>query len=91
MYYATHKLHLPGGTTLKMYVVEVKAGVAVSFFPFDGERQSMVWVDEIVASHNSHASILSDIKNEAAQDVQPLYLYSVSEQGLAKPLLVPLK
>lgn len=91
MYYATHKLHLPCREPLKMYVVEVRAGVVVSFFPFDGERQSMVWVDEIFASHNSCAHNLSDIKNEAAQEVQPLYAYSVSEPGIANPLLVPLK
>lgn len=76
MFYATHKLHLPQREPLKMYVVEVKNGVVASFFPFDGERQSMVWVDELFMSHCPQAHFLSDIKNEVAQAAQPLYLYS---------------
>ena len=75
MFYATHKLHLPQREPLKLYVVEVKNGVVVSFFPFDGERQSMVWVDELFLSHCPQAHFLSDIKKEVAQAAQPLYLY----------------
>lgn len=76
MFYATHTLHLPQCDALKLHVAEVVNGVVVSIFPFDGERQSMLWVDEIFASHMPRACVYGEIKNEVARDGQPLYLYS---------------
>lgn len=91
MFYATHRLHLPQQEPLKLYVVEACNGVVVSFFPFDGERQSMLWVDEIYASHNPNAHTLADIKNEVAQVAQPLYLYSRGNSPVDVNSLLPLK
>ena len=88
MFYVTHKLHIPQREPLKMYVVEVSDGVVVSFFPFDGERQSMVWVDELFLSHCPQARFVSDIKNEVAQAAQPLYLYF---PGDGNDSLVPIR
>ena len=88
MFYATHWLHIPQRAPLKLYVVEVRNGVVVSFFPFDGERQSMVWVDELFLSHSAQARFLSEIKNEVAQAAQPLYLYSL---GSGNDGLVPIR
>ena len=52
MFYATHKLHLPQGDVLSMHVVEIVGGVVQGWFPFDGERQSMLWEDELYLSCN---------------------------------------
>lgn len=91
MFYATHILHLPQREPLKLHVVEVKGGVVVSLFPFDGERQSMVWIDELYASHNAAARFVSDIKNEAMRDAEPLYLFSVADIVGDDVLLSPIK
>ncbi len=91
MFYATHRLHLPLQEPLKLYVVEVRDGVVVSCFPFDGERQSMLWIDEIYASHNPNAHSIADIKNEVAQVAQPLYLYSVGDSTADDTILLSLK
>lgn len=88
MFYATHRLHLPQREPLRLHVVEVVDGVVRSFFPFDGERESMLWVDELYASHNRQASFLSDIKDEPSQAAAPLYLYSVDNSTLADAALV---
>lgn len=82
MYYATRCLHLPQREPLKLYVVEVKCGEAVSFFPFEKELQSMVWVDELFLSYNPGACFFNDIKNEAVHSAQPLYLYSADSTEL---------
>lgn len=79
MLYAVRKLHLVTGEVLSMHTVEVVAGVVRSYFPFDGERQSMLWVEEAFLSHLSCAAVLGDIKKEVAQSSccdQPLFLYS---------------
>lgn len=88
MFYATHWLHIPQRAPLKLYVVEVRNGVVASFFPFDGERQSMVWADELFLSHCPQARFVSDIENEVAQAAQPLYLYSL---GGGNGCLVPIR
>lgn len=91
MLYATHKLHLPQSEPLKLYVVEVKNGVVVSYFPFDGERQSMMWVDELAISHSPRAVSVQYIKKEVAQPAQPLYLYSVDRSTVwGNARLVPI-
>ena len=79
MLYAVRKLHLATGEVLSMHTVEVIAGVVRSYFPFDGERQSMLWVEEALLSHICCAAVLGDIKKEVAQSSccdQPLFLYS---------------
>lgn len=77
MFYATRCLHLPQCEPLEMYVVEVTGGVVVRWMPFDGERASMLWAEELFVSQRAVAESLDDIKNEAApQGGQPLYLYS---------------
>ena len=78
MLYAVRRLHLATGEILRLHTVEVVAGEVCSFFPFDGEKQSMLWVEEAFISSVPDAAILGDIKKEAVCDVvaQPLYLYS---------------
>lgn len=83
MYYVTHKLHLPQCEPLKLYVAEIENGEVVSIFPFDGERQSMLWVDELYISCNPQAHHLTEIINEAAREMQPRYLYSVDGDSLS--------
>lgn len=48
MLYATHRLYTSKDNFLKLYVVNVEEGRVVSFFPFDGERERMIWVDNIL-------------------------------------------
>lgn len=83
MFYATRCLHLPQCEPLEMYVVEVAGGVVVRWMPFDGERASMLWAEELFVSCSAVVECPDDIKNEAApQGGQPLYLYSfASDDG----------
>lgn len=62
-----------------LHVVEVQHGNVISLFPFDGERQSMLWVDAILLSNDA---ALDGISNDitsllSASDSVPLYAYSV--------------
>ena len=75
MYYATRKLHLPQGEVLSMYVVEIVGGVVQGWFPFDGERQSMLWEDELFLSCNPDAKTIKDISREVPVHGLPLCLY----------------
>lgn len=84
MFYVARSLHLPACEPLAMYVVEVKEGVVTGWFPFDGERASMLWAETLFISHRDDAKFLSDITSEAALDetrVRPLFLYTLADDG----------
>lgn len=86
MFYATRKLHLPQGGCVEMYVAELVCGRVVRCFPFDGERQSMLWVENLFLSAAPDAKKYSDIKNGIPADInsgQPFFLYSAT---LVEPL-----
>ena len=79
MFYVARRLHLATGEVIFMHVVEVQGGVVCSLFPFDGERQSMLWVEEAFLSHVPSAAVFNDIKQEAEQFIdcqRSCFLYS---------------
>lgn len=62
MYYATHILYLSKENLLKLHVVEVADKKVLSFFPFDGEREAMLWTDALVLTNNPLPSFVSNIE-----------------------------
>ena len=89
MYYVARSLYLPAGEPLAMYVVEVKEGVVAGWFPFDGERASMLWVEALFVSYRSDAEVFSDIANEVAIEcncARSLFLYTLADgSGVVRP------
>ena len=89
MYYVARSLYLPAGEPLAMYVVEVKEGVVTGWFPFDGERASMLWAEVLLVSYLSDAEVFSDIANEVAIEdnhTRSLFLYTLADgSGVVAP------
>ncbi len=82
MYYATHKLYIGNDNPLVFHVVKVEQGLVVDFFPFDGEKQSMLWVDAIVLSDRDDAETLLPPYCNGARPVEELvYAYSLEYAG----------
>lgn len=85
MLYTVRSLHLATGEVVPMHVVEVQGGLVRSLFPFDGERQSMLWVEEAFISSNPSATVYGDIKKEAQQHTcceRSFFLYSFDSSGV---------
>lgn len=85
MYYATHRLYISKNNPLRLHVVMVKQGRVHSFFPFDGERESMMWADTLLLSDdatlNGLAGSMSDILQKAAPSQCGGLLYEVVQCG----------
>ena len=82
MYYATHRLYVANNNNpLRLHVVKVEQGRVHSFFPFDGERQSMLWVDVLLLSDNEalngFSGTMSDIFGIAQPSADACHLYEV--------------
>ncbi len=88
MYYVARKLHFADGGVMCMQVVQVTDGVVQACFPFDGERQSMLWVEEAFLSPLPEAVVLKDILSvaEGARRDGSFYLYSCESCELFSPL-----
>lgn len=84
MYYATHRLYVSKNNPLGLHVVKVEQGRVHSFFPFDGERQSMLWVDALLISEDGTLSCISGTLDEVLDAARPseqgCYLYSIEKQ-----------
>lgn len=68
--------------------VEVEQGRAVAFFPFDGERQSMIWADKIllagVDNLDSTVCGAEDFLSLSARYPameHAMYAYSIEQRG----------
>ncbi len=81
MYYATHRLFVSNNNPLRLHVVKVEQGRVHSFFPFDGERHSMLWVDTLLLSDNDtlngFSATMNDIIHIAAPSSNARYLYEI--------------
>ena len=81
MYYATHRLYVSNNNPLRLHVVKVEQGRVHSFFPFDGERQSMLWADTLLLSDNDalngFSGTMSDIMYIAAPSPNGCHLYEI--------------
>lgn len=81
MYYATHRLYVSKNNPLGLHVVKVEQGRVHSFFPFDGERQSMLWVDALLLSDNDTLNgffgTMGDIMQIAAPSSNARHLYEI--------------
>lgn len=84
MYYATHRLYVSKNNPLGLHVVMVKQGRVHSFFPFDGERQSMLWADALLISDNEALNGFSGTLDEVLDVARPskrgCCLYSIEKQ-----------
>lgn len=89
MYYATHRLFVNNSLRL-LYTVEVEQGRVVSFFSFDGERQSMIWIDGILLADTDaldgavcRSGELSALTARHAADAEGgcLHAYSIEKRG----------
>ncbi len=79
MYFVARKLYCSQNPPLEMWVAELKEGEVVSLFPFDGERQSMLWYEELFLSATKDARCYGDIRKETAlceKMGQSLFLYT---------------
>lgn len=81
MYYATHRLYISENNPLRLQVVKVEQGRVHSFFPFDGERQSMLWIDMLLLSDNDtlegFSGSMNDILKVAVPSQSGRFLYEI--------------
>ena len=56
--YLARKLHAPHGVVLERYVVLVSDGCVLGWYPFGGEVQSMLLVDEIFLSRSGDGTLM---------------------------------
>lgn len=68
MLYATHRLYTSKDNFLKLHVVNVEFGKVVSFFPFVGECEAMIWVDYILLAHENTDKELTAFSVELSSD-----------------------
>ena len=81
MYYATHRLYIAENNPLRLHVVKVEQGRVHSLFPFDGERQSMLWIDMLLLSDNDtlegFSGSMNDILKVAVPSQSGRFLYEI--------------
>lgn len=71
MYYATHTLYISDNNPLRLHVVKVEQGRVHSLFPFDGERQSMLWADLLLLSDDTTLDGFSGTMDEILKVALP--------------------
>lgn len=85
MYYATHRLYNSKEGFLRLMVVETEQGRVLSLFPFDGERESMIWVDALLLSSNENldgrTDVLEALLCHSNSGDGECYLYSLKQTG----------
>ncbi len=80
MLYLALKLFLPSGEVLNRYVVSIDNGIVTGWSLFDTERQSMIYVEELILSSNPNLTSFPLNKDSSNELSAPLYLYK-REQG----------
>lgn len=85
MFYVAHKVYFENNDPLTLHVVQVVRGRVVSLFPFDGERQSMVWVDALLLSDNmspdADVVLVPKSGNTFCSDTLPKHAFLVERVG----------
>ncbi len=85
MYYATHRLYISRNNPLGLHTVTVKQGRVHSFFPFDGEREAMLWADALLISNDEtldgFLGTLTEILDAARPSEVGKFLYSIEQQS----------
>ena len=80
MFYVAHRIYLSKENFLKLHAVEVVDKRVLSVFPFDTEKEAMVWVDALVLTDVSlpaFAGTIDEVLPSVQPDNIPTMLYEV--------------
>ena len=82
MFYVAHRIYLSKENFLRLHVVEVVNKRVLSVFPFDTEKESMVWADALVLSNvplPAFARTIDEVLPSVGSDNIPTMLYEVQQ------------
>ena len=82
MFYVAHRIYLSKENFLRLHVVEVVNKRVLSVFPFDTEKEAMVWADALVLSDvplHAFAGTIDEVLPSVGSDNIPTMLYEVQQ------------